>query len=160
MPAVFATHQQFDDLSFHDNLIYGVRFDIGDPDRGTWHSDLVLDIDHITEWVCEGERDNRTFRFRVAPATLTFHNVTDLVINIAFGDTGLQTNLNEASIDRVERTLQPEAEQKICLDQPYWRWCIALNWPKGGEITFGASGFELDLRAEPTLTDQQRLGRT
>ena len=41
----------FDELSWHDNTLYGWRFEVGDPERGTWHADLVLDIDHIVAWV-------------------------------------------------------------------------------------------------------------
>ncbi len=43
------------------------------------------------------------------------------------------------------------------LFRTYYRWRIALNWPKGAEIGFGASGFTQKLRAEPVLLDAQRL---
>ena len=42
----------FERLSWHDNIVYGVRFDVGDSFRGDRHSHLVLDIDHIVEWIC------------------------------------------------------------------------------------------------------------
>jgi hypothetical protein len=48
-------------------------------------------------------------------------------------------------------------DQKICLDRPYYRWRIAFNWPRGGAIRFGASGFTQALRAAPVLQDQQQL---
>ena len=38
--------------SFHDNLVYAFRLRGPDPDNGDWASELVLDIDHIVEWVC------------------------------------------------------------------------------------------------------------
>ncbi len=147
-----ATETDFEDLSWHDNLVYGLRLDVGDPDRGTWHSNLVLDIDHIVEWVCGGERG---VRFRVAPATLTFHDATDLRIAVDLGGRGGQIALNELSIAGITRA--PVADQKICLDRPYYRWRIALNLPEGGEIAFGASGFTQVLRAAPVLLDEQRL---
>jgi hypothetical protein len=146
------TEADFDRLSWHDNLVYGLRFDVGDSFRGDWHSDLVLDIDHIVEWVCD---ETGRCRFRVAPATLTFHNVTDLKIAANWGDGGCQVNLNEASADSITR--EQVQDQKICLDRPYYRWRIELNLPRGGEITFGASGFTQALRAEPVLRDEQRL---
>ncbi len=37
----------FDATSWHDNIVYGIRFAVGDPTRDEWHSELVLDIDHI-----------------------------------------------------------------------------------------------------------------
>jgi hypothetical protein len=60
---------------WHGNLIYSIRFDLGEPENQEWRSNLVLDIDFIAEWLREpfGE-----FRFCVAPATLTFHDVGDL----------------------------------------------------------------------------------
>jgi hypothetical protein len=142
----------FADLAWHDNAVYGLRLDIGDPMRGDWHSDLVLDIDHIVEWLCGADR---RVRFRVAPATLTFHDVTDLRIAIDGGDSGGQVALRALSIDTITRErLHP---QKVCLDRPYYRWRIALNDPRGGAIAFAASGFTQVLRAEPVLCDEQQL---
>jgi hypothetical protein len=142
----------FDDLTWHDNALYGLRLDIGDCARGDWHADLVLDIDHIVEWLCGVDRQ---VRFRVAPATLTFHDVTDLRIAIDCGDSGGQIALHALAINAITR--DRILDQKICFDRPYFRWRIALNWPQDGAITFGASGFTQLLRAEPVLLDQQQL---
>jgi hypothetical protein len=141
-----------DGLSWHDNALYGVRLDIGDCARGDWHADLVLDIDHIVEWLC-GE--GRQIRFRVAPATLTFHHVTDLQIAIDCGDSGGRTALHALSIDAITR--ERILDQKTCFDRPYYRWRIGLNLPAAGALSFGASGFTQVLRAEPVLLDQQQL---
>jgi hypothetical protein len=70
-----ASSPDLDDRSWHDDALYGMRLDIGDVARGDWLSDLVLDIDHIVEWLCGADGQ---CRFRVAPATLAFHRVTDL----------------------------------------------------------------------------------
>jgi hypothetical protein len=43
----------FERLSWHDNVVYGLRLEIGDPERNDWRSNLVLDLDHIVEWVCD-----------------------------------------------------------------------------------------------------------
>lgn len=138
--------------AWHDDTVYGLRLDLGDPERNDWRSDLMLDLDHIVEWVCGVDR---RCRFRVAPATLTFHHVTDLQVAVDCGDTGGQVALHALSIDAVTR--ERIVDQKICFDRPYYRWRIAFNWPQGGEIRFGASDFTLDLRAEPVLLDQQQL---
>ena len=125
-------HEQsgdFESLSWHDNIVYGVRFDVGDNFRGDWHRDLVLDIDHIVEWICGGG-----VLFRVAPATLTFHHVTDLRIAIDWGDSGDQMPLHELSIAAITR--EQVQDRKNFLDWPHFRWRIAFNWPDGGEITF------------------------
>ena len=142
----------FESLSWHDNHIYGFHIAMGDFERGDWRSELVLDIDHIVEWVKGGERG---VQFRVAPATLTFHHVTDLHLDLDWGDSGFQVNINEASIDAITRAQVPD--QKICLDRPYYRWTVATNSPQGGKIVFGAWGFTQLLRAEPSLQDEQKL---
>jgi hypothetical protein len=147
-----ASRSEFDDLSWHDNALYGLRLDVGDWARGDWHSDLALDIDHIVEWLCGVDRQ---VRFRIAPATLTFHDVTDLIVAIDCGDSGGQIALHPLSIDAITR--DRIRDQKICLDRPYYRWRIALNLPQGGAIMFGASGFTQILRAEPVVRDEQQL---
>lgn len=147
-----AQTEDYEPHAWHDDTLYGLRLEIGDPERDVWRSDLALDLDHIVEWICGTEGGAQ---FRVAPATLTFHNVTDLQIAVDCGDTGGQVALYPLSIDAITR--ERIVEQKICFDRPYYRWRIALNWPRGGEIRFGATKFTLDLRAEPVLQDQQQL---
>ena len=51
MPQADASNH-FDSFDWHDNAVYGMRLEVGDPDRGMWHSRLILDIDYILEWIC------------------------------------------------------------------------------------------------------------
>lgn len=146
------TEEDFERLSWHDCTLWGLAFRAGDPDEGDWTNDLVLDIDFIVEWICGAQGGGQ---FRVAPATLAFHGVSDPRIGIDWGDSGLQAALHPASIDGVDR--ERVTEQKVFLDRPYYRWRIRLNAPKAGEIEFGAVGFTLTLLAEPVLTDSQGL---
>jgi hypothetical protein len=141
----------FDQLTWHDNALYGLRLEIGDPDRGTWHSRLILDIDHILEWICG--TDGR-FQFRVAPATLTFEDVTDLKLVLDQGDSGCTVALQLPTIHVIER--ERFLDQKICLDRPYWRWRVVFNQPQNGLIAFGASNFHQRLRVNPVLTTSQQ----
>ncbi len=142
----------FKGLSWHDDTIYGLRFDVGDSFQGDWHAELVLDIDHIVEWVREA---GGQVRFRIAPATLVFHDVTDLKIDMDWGDSGERAALHEASIAGITR--EPVPDQPGYPARAHYRWRIAINWPQGGEIGFGARGFTQTLRAEPVLLDEQRL---
>ena len=135
---------------WHDNVIYGVSFDLGEPDEGDWRSDLILDIDFIVEWLCGAPGE---VRFRVAPASLTFHDVTDFAIAADQGDSGGRNAIFEWSIDRVAR-------QRLERSFDYWRWTIHLHSPPGGSLAFCASGFTQDQTAEPQLVDQQRLPRS
>lgn len=135
---------------WHDNLIYGLQFRAADPEVGDWRSDLVLDIDHIVEWVLD---ESERIRFRVAPATLTFHDVTDLNLAVDFGSEG--HTINELSMDRIEQDLDRDPVTPGGL--PRYRWRIALNLPVGGEIRFRGSRFTQTLRAASMLMDEQRL---
>lgn len=146
------TEAEFDRLSWHDCHIWGIALRAGDADEGDWTHDLALDIDFIVEWLCGVARGAQ---FRVAPATLVFHGVTDLKINIDWGDSGFRTALHVASIDRIER--ETVRNQKIYLDRPYHNWRILLNWPQSGVIDFGAVGFTQTLDGEAVLKDQQQL---
>jgi len=149
------TEADFDRLSWHDCHIWAVELHAGDPDVGDWTSDIALDIDFIVEWICGVGRGGQ---FRVAPATLVFHGVTDPTLDIDWGRSGLQVSLHPASIDSIERELLQN--QKVYLDRPYYRWSIRLNWPESSEIAFGAVGFTQTLRAEPVLSDKQCLSRS
>jgi hypothetical protein len=148
------TEADFERLSWHDCHLWGVRFEVGDPDDGDWTSDLVLDLDFIVEWQSPGPG---RFAFRVAPARLVFHGVTDPRIDIRWGTGAFRTALHPASIDRIHR--DRIHDQKVYLDRPYFAWRIALNWPRGGEIAFGAVGFTQTLVAEPVTLDTQHLPR-
>lgn len=147
------TESEFDQLSWHDDHVYGFDLELGDPERDDWTSDLVLDLDHIVEWV----RGEDRMRFRVAPASLVFHGVTDLRIALAWEDTGFRATPYLPSIDAIER--RPVEDQKVFLDRPYYAWEIRFNGPRGGAIGFGAVGFTLALLREPTLCDEQQLTR-
>lgn len=142
----------FDAMSWHDNIVYGLSFDVGDASRGDWRHDLSLDIDYIAEWVKGGESG---VHFRVAPATLTFHDVTDLRIGVDFGDSDCRNAINNLAIADVTREVVDDKQRFPGRD--YYRYRIELNLPQGSEITFGARGFTQVLRAEPVLLDEQWL---
>ena len=137
-----------DRTSWHDNLIYGLHLRCADPDRGVWRSELVLDIDHILEWLPQpGSR----MRFLMVPTTLVFHDVSDLAIALDFGAaTGNGLNLNELSIDDITREPVPGAAPTD------YHWRIGLNHPPGGEIHFRASQFTQIRTAPPLACEEQR----
>lgn len=147
-----AAGEDFDDLSWHDDTLHGLSMFTGDIANDDWRSELVLDIDHIVKWIRTG--DGR-FVFDVAAATLTFHNATDLRLDLNWAPSGVQTALSPAHIDRIER--QRIADQKICLDRPYYRWQIFCNWPQGGTIGFGATDYTLTLRGPVSRQPEQTL---
>lgn len=141
-----------DDVAWrwHDNVIHGLQFELGEPENGDWRSNLVFDIDLIVEWLCSAPD---AVRFRIAPATVTFHDVTDLAIAVDQGDSGGRTALVEWSIHRVER-------QRLERPMDYWRWTIHLNGPAEGSIRFCASGFTEARTGEARVLAEQRLPRS
>ena len=146
------TDADFDEMSWHDCYVWGVELRCGDATEGDWTADLALDIDYIADWVIE---EGGGTKFRVAPATLVFHGVTDPKLDVDWGDTGFQVSIHPMSISNVSR--ERVLDQKIFLDRPYYSWRIELNWPRDGKIAFGAVGFTQTLRAEPVLQDGQSL---
>ena len=64
---------KIENFSFHDNAIHSIEF----VDEN-YDTDLVLDIDYISEWV----NNDGQISFNLSPAYLIFQGVSDLTINI------------------------------------------------------------------------------
>src|SRR5690348_10864963 len=116
------THNDFDSLSWHDNHVHGLRIEAGEDGAG----ELELDIDHILEWLKSGE----SFRYRISPARLRFHVVTDLRLMIDWA--AASAAFGPFSIGGIERRFERRSRYTaIC-------WRIPVNFPPG-EITFEAA---------------------
>jgi hypothetical protein len=135
--------EQFSELSWHDNHIHGFGIREGEHGEG----ELLIDLDFILEWLCDSATGQ--CRFRLAPATSTFHGVSDLAITL---DYALPTAaLAPASIAEISR----EACDFGLGHKKFW-WSIHVNWPTG-KLSFLADGFTQVLRGEPVIADQQCL---
>jgi hypothetical protein len=147
------TETDFDKVSWHDCHLWGFELHRGEPDEDDWTSDLVFHLDYIVEWLCGVDR---RMSFRIAPARLTFHGVTDLKLAIDWGQSGFQVVPAQVTINRISR--EQITDQKVFLDRPYYRWTIELHQTltKGG-IEFGAVGFTQTLLADPVVKAQQSL---
>jgi len=147
------TEANFDELSWHDCSIWGMALQNGGGEPAFEPADLAFDIDFIVEWVCVV---GAPARFRVAPATLVFHNVTDLRIEVGTTHGGdYRMAVSPLPIIRINR--QPIERPGGYPGPPSFAWTLELGTPTPGEIHFGASGFTQELRAEPVLTDRQSL---
>lgn len=136
------TTADFESLCWHDNHVHGMAFREGPPGEAK----LVLDIDHITQWLC-GVGDDRRYRFMVAPAELVFDDV--LFLEVRIDGRGFGAGL--LSIDEIRRERLEDARASRV-----YRWAIELNCPPG-ELTFLASGFRQRLRAAPIESEGQSL---
>ncbi len=134
--------------SFHDDSIYAFRLISPEPDRDDWRSELILDIDHILEWMKGG--DGR-FRFRLVQADLCFVNVSDLKITFGYPD----TSITPLPIDRIVRS--PEAVITRQNDYQEFQWEIVLNDQMNGTLKFRSTGFRLQETGDRIVSDQQQI---
>jgi hypothetical protein len=137
------TERDFDDLSWHDNSVHALRILEGDHGTGR----LILDIDYILEWIRDGQGG---FAFSIAPASLTFVSVFALKMTIDYA--AATAAVTPFQIDGIERRV----ERRQHGDTLVWR--IPINWP-GGEISFEAVGFVLELTGPAIISNQQQLSR-
>lgn len=147
------TDDRFESTSWHDCPVWGWAIRTPEPDRDDWTSRLLLDIDYIVEWMC-GVGDGPA-RFRIAPATLTFDDVTDLRMALDWRTGQTRATLYPLTIDSVSRSMienEPPA-----LPAPRYRWRIDLCGPETGNLAFDASAHTLHLRAPPIVKREQVL---
>jgi len=138
------TNADFEQLSWHDCCVYGLRIVEGEHGTGG----LELDLDYLVEWVCHTDR---RYEFRVAPATLTFHEIFRLRMLLDYA--AVSAGTVPFSLDGVEREAfsYPNGHQSF-------RWVLKINWP-GGSISFESPGFTQALTAEPVLLEAQSFAR-
>jgi len=134
------TTKDFDILDWHDCKIYGLAFD-----DNTFR--FYLDIDFIIEWI-NPLNDVDGYKFKLAPATLIFQNVWNLVFDI---DTNLSLDIDNISMQNphfpINKDFLPEIKE--------YDWIISLQQ---GEITFKSIGLELYLRKSPQISQIQTFG--
>jgi hypothetical protein len=136
------TEADYAEMSWHDNHVHGLAIHAGQYGSG----ELELDIDYILEWL--PPEDGR-YRFRLAPATLRFRDVTDLRIALDYvNPTAAITPFSISAIGREER-IYPNGHKTF-------QWSVGVNWPEGG-ISFSASGYTQTIRGEPIVTTEQFL---
>jgi hypothetical protein len=140
-----------EDWSWHDDWIHGFVLREPQPDRQLWHSELVLDIDHIVEWV-KPEPGSSFIRVRIAPATLVFHDVSDLRMAIDFARHWPGNLILLPTIHFIGAG-PPTSSHEGYRGPPRYPWRVVMNEPPEGEIAFVATGFTLTLRAEPQFAE-------
>ena len=126
-------------MGWHDVHVHALRIEEGEHGAGA----LVLDVDYILEW----RTDQSGFSFRVAPATLRFHEITDLRIALDYATP--TSGMCPFSLGGITRELvtYPTGYQTF-------RWLLSVNWPHG-EISFKGPGFTQELAGpEVTSSDQ------
>jgi len=131
----------FDSMSWHDVHVHALRIEEGE--HGT--AELLLDIDYILEW----RGAVPSIVFRVAPATLRFHGISNLVVSLDYASPS--AGMCPFSINGITR-------------EPYtypnghasFRWHLSVNWPIG-EIEFLGPGFTQELAGPEVTGTSQKL---
>ena len=135
------TDAQFEEMSWHDNHVHGLRI----VETGKGEGDLILDVDHIVEWLnCEGTG----FNFRIVPVTLTFHGTMFLRLSLDYATP--TAAFSPFMIHEIER----RSEQRDRYVAQLWK--ISISWPVG-EIAFEARGFTQRGVGEPIHSEGQYL---
>jgi hypothetical protein len=134
------TDAQFEEMSWHDNHVHALRI----VEAGEGAGDLILDIDHIVEWI----KGVPGFQFRIVPAKLTFHDVMfpRIALDYAAGTSAFAPFM----IHGIERREEQRAHYLAIL------WKIAISCPVG-EISFEARGFTQEAMSAPILSSGQCL---
>lgn len=129
------TTDEFDQLSWHDVTIKNVSFI-------NKKFELLFEIDFILDWL-HPKSEIEYFKFNVAKASLLFENVYDLQIEI---NTDANVRINEVSRSKRSTNKNTGVEE--------WVWlldCIE------GSIKFISSGFVLELKSNPIISETQNL---
>ncbi len=138
---MFST-DDFEKIQWHDNAIHGFRILEGDI-----ASELVFDIDFIAEWLAPL---NEKYSFKLAPSSLIFHEVSDLVISINYA----------IASAAVQPMIIHEIQQEL-IRYPNgcksFRWKLNMNWPPNSFFSFCSPGFSQHQRMEPITTEAQYL---
>ena len=113
------TDADFEQMGWHDCLIYKMRVS----------GDLVLDIDYILQWN-QPDVEGLPFTFWIAPATLVFKQVKNLVMEI---DT---TFMEAYEVEDIEKRVTDTGIS----------WTIITH---RGYIEFTSEGYEQFIRQEP-----------
>jgi len=134
------THEQFEEMSWHDNHVHGLRILEGAHGAG----ELLLDLDYILEWL----KGPDEMQFRLVPVSLRFTEVTNLRVSLDYASASAA--LGPFSVHAIERHLV-QRERYVA---QVWR--IRINWP-GGEISFEANGYEQRSKGEAVVRPRQYL---
>jgi len=129
------TEDDFENMSWHDNHVHGFTIRSGEYGAG----EIEFNIDYISEWIpCE----EKSFRFLIAPALLTFRDVTNLKLNLDY--------------KTPTAALTPFSIHQIHYDKNSKEWRIEINWPNG-DITFDSSGYNQEVIGDFIESDGQFL---
>jgi hypothetical protein len=134
--------EDYEQLSWHDVEVHGLRLDRFNESRGA--ADLTLDIDYILDWI---EKEKKIF-FSKCRAELRFHEIFGLRMDLDY--TAVSAGMCPFSVEGINR-------EPIEFETGYrsFQWEIPINWPRGS-LEFQSPGFTLTLTGNPVDTSQEK----
>lgn len=130
------TEADFDNMQWHDNPIHAITF--------SDNFELLLDIDYIFEWILKGKK----YIFWIAPCTLIFENVDDLIFDVGPTTPGF-------TIDLITKENPQESKNRDHINRDTeFDWTIEMQ---EGVITFKSVGYKQYVRQLPKLLRAQKL---
>lgn len=137
----------YDCHKYHDNVVHGIRFLVEE-----FVSEIVLDIDYIVLWPVEACDEVNKPIFRVARCDLRFTDVTDLKVDVDWGESGYTTAVAGTSIDRIDRHLVATTLRVPA----YYHWNVVMNDGRS-RVSFGASSMLPEIKGESIEVPRQYL---
>jgi hypothetical protein len=135
--------EDFEQLSWHDIHVHGIKLEEFQPDNGS--ADLLLDIDYILKW----EQSGTALVFTVSQALLRFHQVFGLRLTLDYKTP--TAGMSPFSISGIER----EPIESVNGVRSF-RWRLPINWPTG-LIEFEAPSFRQRLVGPLHIQSEQSL---
>ncbi len=139
---IILTTKDYDNISWHDNIIHTISM----VDEN-WENDLILGIDYITQWICDGN----TCKFMIAPANLIFHNVESFELCIQKPGLMMHSYLNLIINDIKKEPSSTNGKELWTFD-----FC-KTGEETNNKLSFLSSGFTQTLLKAPVLKDEQHL---
>ncbi|GHO48403.1 hypothetical protein KSX_65660 [Ktedonospora formicarum] len=130
------TQDDFEDMGWHDSTIHAMAFLLNE-----W--DLGFDIDYLLQWIPPTPPEI-SFSFWVAPATLVFHDVSEVKCDFSWP---CATHLTLQGIDRSDERQTPSGLSE-------WLWTLDGN---EGTMHFFATGYTQCFRKAPSFQALQKL---
>ena len=130
------SEKDFNIMGWHDATLYEMYF----PNE---NHKFILNLDYIFKWV--KSKSEEKYSFWVSRCKLSFHNVTNLKINLNF-ENGVGIYIHD--IERKGIGLTPNGKM---MD---WQYEIETD---KGQITFITTGFIQEVISNPILSDSQSL---
>jgi len=131
------TEENYEDMDWYESTVHAMAFF---PDS----YELAIDIDFIFEWFDPGPGE-KLFKMKIAPCTMVFENVNELLIDLDVFD--------EIRIEQLSRdSPRVPSNAAYISKQTEWNWILDSTV---GRITLYSVGYNQYVRHAPIITENR-----